>query len=131
MISPDEDYAGAPLLRREARLDPGHGDVAEATLHATARGVFTAWINGVPVSAEVLSPGWTSYEWRLRYRDYDVTDLVRGADCGLVLGLLLGNGWFRGRLGWGGGPAHYGAELAAPAPLQIVFPDRDRPGPRT
>jgi alpha-L-rhamnosidase len=126
MISPDEEFAGAPLLRREARLDPGHGDVAEATLHATARGVFTAWINGVPVSEDVLSPGWTSYEWRLRYRDYEVTDLVRGAGDGLVLGLLLGNGWFRGRLGWGGGRAYYGAELAALAQLEIVFADGHR-----
>ncbi len=126
MISPDEEFAGAPLLRHEARLDPGHGDVAEATLHATARGVFTAWINGVPVSEDVLSPGWTSYEWRLRYRDYEVTDLVRGAGDGLVLGLLLGNGWFRGRLGWGGGRAYYGAELAALAQLEIVFADGHR-----
>ena len=128
MISPDEDFAGAPLLRSEAPLDPGHGDVAEATLHATARGVFTAWINGSPVADDVLSPGWSSYEWRLRYRDYDVTDLVRrsAAEQSLVLGLRLGNGWFRGRLGWGGGRAYYGSELGALAQLEIVFADGHR-----
>src|SRR4051794_41772927 len=118
MISPDEEFAAAPLLRHEARLDPGHGDVAEATLHATARGVFTAWINGVPVSDDVLSPGWTSYEWRLRYREDDVTDLVRAAPDGVVLGLRLGHGWFPGRPGGGGGPAPQRTQAGAPAPPQ-------------
>ena len=36
---------------------------------------------------------------RLRYQTYDVTDLVREGDNELEV--LLGNGWFRGRLGWG------------------------------
>src|SRR3954469_22801725 len=127
MISPDEDLAGAPLLRSEAHLDEGHGDVAEASLRATAHGVFSAWINGAPVSDDVLSPGWTSYEWRLRDREDDVTDLVRAAPDGdLVLGLALGNGWFRGRLGWGGGRAYYGSELGALAQLEIVFADGHR-----
>jgi alpha-L-rhamnosidase len=127
MIAPDEDFGGAPLLRTELRLDPGHGAVTEAKLYATARGVFTAWINGAPVADDVLSPGWSSYEWRLRYRDYDVTDLVRAAPDGtVVLGLALGNGWFRGRLGWGGGRAYYGSELGGFAQLEIVFADGHR-----
>jgi alpha-L-rhamnosidase len=40
-----------------------------------------------------------------------------------VLGIALGNGWFRGRLGWGGGSAYYGKELAALAQLEIEFSD--------
>ena len=127
MIAPDEDLAGAPLLRREFRLDAGHGEVTDAALHATAHGVVTASVNGDPVSDDVLTPGWTSYEWRLRYRSYDVTELVRAAPQGLVvLGLALGNGWFRGRLGWSGGRAYYGCELGALAQLEIAFADGHR-----
>jgi alpha-L-rhamnosidase len=127
MIAPDEDFDGAPLLRREVPLDSGHGGVTEARLYATAHGLFTASIDGAPVSDDVLSPGWSSYEWRLRYREYDVTDLVRAAPDGLVvLGLALGNGWFRGRLAWGGGRAYYGSELAALAQLEVVFEDGHR-----
>ncbi|MDT7617487.1 MAG: alpha-L-rhamnosidase, partial [Pseudonocardiales bacterium] len=48
MIGSDEDFAGAPLLRKEFVLD--EGDVRQATMYATARGVFTASINGVNVS---------------------------------------------------------------------------------
>jgi alpha-L-rhamnosidase len=120
LIVPDQDFDGAPLLRREFQLDTGHGDVSAATLHATAHGVFEAWLNGSPVSDDLLSPGWTSYEWRLRYRSYDVTDLLQPTS---VLGFALGNGWFRGRLGWAGGRAYYGSELGASAQLEITFTD--------
>jgi alpha-L-rhamnosidase len=119
-ISPDEDFYGAPLLRTEFELEEGHGPVARATLHATAHGIFEAYLNGQPVSDDVLSPGWSSYEWRLRYRSYDVTSLLQPIS---VLGIALGNGWFRGRLGWSGGRALYGDELAALAQLEIEFSD--------
>jgi alpha-L-rhamnosidase len=119
-IAPNEDFDGAPLLRTEFALEEDHGPVTRATLYATAHGVFEAYLNGQPVSDDVLNPGWSSYEWRLRYRGYDVTALLQPTS---VLGIALGNGWFRGRLGWGGGSAHYGNELAALAQLEIEFSD--------
>ena len=123
-IAPDSDFAGAPLLRRELVLDGGHGDVQQATWHLTAHGVVEAFVNGRAVSEEVLTPGWTSYEWRLRYRSHDVTAaLAAPAGTPVVLGLALGNGWFRGRLGWHGNRAFYGSELAALAQLEVTFAD--------
>jgi alpha-L-rhamnosidase len=122
-IAANEDFDGAPLLRTEFVLEEDHGSVTRATLHATAHGIFEAYLNGQPVSDDVLSPGWSSYEWRLRYRSYDVTPLLQPTS---VLGIALGNGWFRGRLGWGGGRAHYGQELAALAQLEIEFADGHR-----
>ncbi len=127
MICPDEDFGGAPVLRTEFRLDPGHGAVLTATLHVTARGVVTARINGQVVGDDVLTPGWSSYQWRLRYRTHDVTELLRVALGGaVVLGLELGNGWFRGRLGWDGHRALYGDELGGFAQLEIGFADGHR-----
>jgi alpha-L-rhamnosidase len=122
-IAPNEDFDGAPLLRTEFMLEEGHGPIIRATLHATAHGIFEAYLNGQLVSDDVLSPGWTSYEWRLRYRSYDVTSLLQATS---VLGIALGNGWFRGRLGWSGGRAFYGDELAALAQLEIEFSDGHR-----
>src|SRR5262245_6921840 len=120
MISPDQELAGAPLLRREVSLEDGHGAVTNAQLHATALGVFEAFLGGRPVSDDVLSPGWSSYEWRLRYRSYDVTDLLSEST---VLGFALGNGWYRGRLGFLGNRAIYGDELGLLAELQITYSD--------
>ncbi len=120
MIAPDRDFDGAPLLRKEFRLDEGHGPVKRALLRATAFGIYEAQINGVPVGEDVLSPGWSSYEWRLRYRSYDVTALVGPAT---VIGVALGNGWYRGRLAWHGKSGLYGDELGFFGQLDIEFAD--------
>jgi alpha-L-rhamnosidase len=120
MITPDEDFDGAPLLRKEFQLAEGHGAVARATLRATAFGIYGAFINGVSVGDDVLSPGWSSYEWRLRFRSYDVTSLVGPST---VIGVELGNGWYRGRLAWHGMSGLYGQELGFFGQLDIEFAD--------
>jgi len=122
MIAADADHDGAPLLRRRFALDADHGDVRSAVLRVTARGVVEAHLDGRPVSDDVLSPGWSSYEWRLRYRSHDVTAaLAAGGEH--VLGLALGNGWSRGRLGWSGRGAFYGEDLGGYAQLEVEFAD--------
>lgn len=120
MITPQQDFDGAPLLRKEFTLDEGHGGVVQAMLRATALGVYEAFINGSPVGADVLGPGWSSYEWRLRYRSYDVTSLLAPTS---VLGVELGNGWYRGRLAWHGMSNLYGSELGFLGQLDIEFDD--------
>ncbi|MDA8440594.1 MAG: family 78 glycoside hydrolase catalytic domain [Propionibacterium sp.] len=122
MIAADEKFAGAPLLRREFST-AGRPPVLKATLHLTAHGVVEAWLNGRRVSDDVLTPGWSSYEWRLRYAEYDVTDFLAETS---VIGLALGKGWFGGRLGWSGDGSWYGDEIAAWAQLEIEFEDGTR-----
>lgn len=123
MIASDSDLGGAPLLRREVVLDAGHGAVVRATLRATALGVFEAFVAGSPVSDEVLSPGWSAYEWRLRFREFDVTRLVLDSGARFVLGAALGKGWAVGRLAWSGGGAFYSDEPAFLAELRVEFAD--------
>ncbi len=102
-------------------LDPRHGDLVDAVLHISSLGVFEAFINGRPVSGDVLSPGWTSYQWRLRHRSYEVASLL---DARSVLGVALGNGWYRGRLGWDDTPGNvYGDRLGLIAQLELSFED--------
>ncbi|MGV2982790.1 family 78 glycoside hydrolase catalytic domain [Microbacterium sp. AGC85] len=120
MIVPVVRGEAAPLLRREFALDEGHGPVVQATLRLTALGVVEAWINGVPTSDELLMPGWTSYEWRVRVIEHDVTALIAGRN---AVGLRLGNGWYRGSLGFTGQRAVYGDERAGFAELGIRFAD--------
>ncbi|NQX12697.1 family 78 glycoside hydrolase catalytic domain [Microbacteriaceae bacterium VKM Ac-2855] len=111
---------GAPLLRREFSLDPRRGAVTSAVLHVTARGAVEAWLNGVPVSQDLLTPGWSSFEWRLRYASYDITALLEQTS---VLALALGKGWYGSRLGWAPGESWYGGRLAALAQLEVTFAD--------
>ncbi|MDZ8171205.1 alpha-L-rhamnosidase [Microbacterium xanthum] len=110
---------GAPRFRHQFVLDQRRKDVASATLSLSALGIYEAWINGQPVGQDVLAPGWTAYEHRVHLREYDVTHLLAQTS---VIGLLIGNGWYHGRLGWK--PTHtYGEAVAAYARLNIVFRD--------
>jgi alpha-L-rhamnosidase len=123
MITTPEEV-NAPRLRTEFSLESGHGDVTDAVLQASAQGIFEAYLDGRKVGDDVLSPGWSSYEWRLRYREYDVTDQLRGQPGrAVVLGMALGNGWFRGRLTWSGARHLYGDRLGAIAALTISYAD--------
>ncbi|SLJ91325.1 alpha-L-rhamnosidase [Arthrobacter sp. P2b] len=118
-IAADVEPDSAPLFRRDFVAEAGHGDVVSATLSLSALGVCEAWINGVPVSNDLLTPGWTSYEWRLHYVDHDVTPLIKERS---TIGIAVGNGWYRGRLGWIE-TQRYGDEVAACAVLRIRFAD--------
>jgi alpha-L-rhamnosidase len=123
MITPASELGSAPLFRTEITLDGGHGPVTAASLRISSLGVHEARINGRPVGDDVLSPGWSSYEHRLRYVTHDVTALLTGHD---VLTVLVGNGWHRGRLGFMGGRAFYGDRLGVVADLEITFTDGHR-----
>jgi alpha-L-rhamnosidase len=108
----------APILRTTFNLPAG---TVSARLYATAHGVYEATINGQPVSDHVLAPGWTSYSHRLRYQTYDVTDLLAVGQNEIEV--LLGNGWYRGRLGFQGARAKYGDRLALLAQLEVTTAD--------
>ncbi|MEU2198930.1 alpha-L-rhamnosidase N-terminal domain-containing protein [Isoptericola sp. NPDC019482] len=123
MIAADSRFAGAPLFRREFTLQGDHGEIKAATLFVTAQGVVEAWLNGARVSEDLLTPGWSSFEWRLRYANYDVTPLLEERS---VLGLALGKGWFGGRLGWAPSGSWYGGDLGAFAQLEVTFEDGTR-----
>ena len=118
----DEDLTSpqpCPLLRREFDVSPG---IARARLYVTAQGVYEAQINGAVVGDHVMAPGWTSYNHRLRYQTFDVTGLLRPGRN--ALGAILGDGWYRGRLGYGGGRRNiYGDRLALLAQLEIEYDD--------
>ena len=88
-------------------------------LYLTGHGVYTAEINGRPVSDELLAPGWTDYHHRVVYRGVDLDDLVQpGVN---VLGVNLADGWYRGRLGFNGGVQDtYGDDLAILAQLDVL-----------
>ena len=108
-----------PLLRREFDIRLG---VREARLYVTALGVYEAQLNGSTVGDHVLAPGWTSYHHRLRYQTYDVTGLLREGPN--AVGAILGDGWYRGRFGFGGGRRNiYGDRLALLAQLEIHYAD--------
>lgn len=117
-----EDGAAPPILRRAFIVD---GAVRRARLYVTAHGVTELELNGLRVGDVELTPGWTSYDSRLRVATFDVTDLVVTGEN--VIGAWLADGWYRGRLGFDGGTRNlYGDQLALLAQLEIELVDGRR-----
>ncbi|MCM0616894.1 glycoside hydrolase family 78 protein [Paenarthrobacter sp. TYUT067] len=84
----------AYLLRAEFTVQ----DLQPAWLTATAHGMYEVFINGARVDQDELKPGFSSYRRRLPAQRYDVGRLLRQ---GLnVVGVILSDGWFRGRHGF-------------------------------
>ncbi len=118
----DEDTTRSqpcPMLRNEFDL---RGAIAQARLYITSLGVYAAEINGAAVGDQVMPPGWTSYGHRLRYQTYDVAELLHEGRN--AIGAMLGEGWFRGRLGYHLGQRNiYGDRLALLAQLEVIYAD--------
>ena len=112
------DIEPSPLFRKAFSLTK---KVASATAYITAQGLYEASINGKRVGDAYLTPGWTSYNNRLQYQQYDVTpQLVNGKNS---IGVVLGNGWYKGFIGFSGQKNFYGKELAMLFQLEITYAD--------
>jgi alpha-L-rhamnosidase len=94
-----------------------------ATLYVTALGLYEAYLNGQRIGDDVMAPGWTDYHRRVEYQVHDVTGLVRAGDN--VLGAILGEGWYSGRVGHNQRRAgnHYGGRPALLCQLHLHYAD--------
>ena len=96
--------------------------VKSARLYATALGAYEMFLNGKPVSADKMAPGWTDYRERVLYQTYDVTALLKQGEN--ALGALLAPGWYATPLEWFQQPNNYGVTPPAlRAQLRIEHED--------
>ncbi len=79
-------------LRKEFTLGK---KVKRARVHWSGLGYSELRLNGRKVGRSVLDPAWTTYDKRVLYASYDVTDRLRpGAN---ALAVMLGQGWYHDR----------------------------------
>ncbi|SMD00008.1 alpha-L-rhamnosidase [Rhizobium sp. RU36D] len=95
----------------------------QALLYVTALGLYEAYINGVKIGDDVMAPGWTDYHRRVEYQVHDVTETLRDGDN--VIGAILGEGWYSGRVGHNQRRAgnHYGGRPALLCELHLHHQD--------
>ena len=122
LVGPVDDTIASPLVR--GSFETRDAAIRRARIYATAHGVYELELNGKRVGDQELAPGWTAYESRLRYQTYDVTDLLAAGEN--VVGAWLGDGWWRGHLGWDGRKDLYGTELGVLVQLEIEYADGER-----
>lgn len=107
------------LVRTTFRLER---PVRSAVLFWTALGVAEPEINGIPVSDDVLSPGWTSYRDRLVHETVDVTALVTAGEN--VLGATIAGAWYTEKFGFFTFTDRvYGDQPSFLAQLRVIYED--------
>ena len=111
-------YSPSPHFRKEFLI---YKKITRAVVYVTSHGFYELQLNGKKVGDQVLTPGWTSYGKRLQYQVYDVTgQVVKGKN---AVGAVLGDGWYRGTLGWGNNWAIYGKRLGLLMQMKITYSD--------
>ena len=121
MISSDVNWIISPHAPGNAvelfeRLFEIHGQVREAILCISARGVYSAELNGQRLGPGVLTPGWTSNS-RMLYQQYDVTACIQEQN---RLSIGLARGWGADTLGWVPNAAAKRPQPALIAQLEIL-----------
>lgn len=94
--------------------------VKSARVYVTSLGLYQLFLNGKKVSTDLFTPGWTSYKNRIQYQTYDVTSVIQPKNS---IGAIVGDGWYRGNIGWGNENGYYGHKIALLAQLQINYTD--------
>jgi len=113
-----EMASASPMLRKEFFLK---GEILSARAYVTCLGLYEMELNGTKVGDQVLTPGWTSYNKRVQYQTYDVTELLKsGAN---AVGVQLGGGWYCGDLGSHSDRLNYGESLALRAQIRVNYRD--------
>jgi alpha-L-rhamnosidase len=116
--SEDSVMRPSPLFRKEF---DSKKKITSAIVCITAHGLYDAQINGHRIGDAYFTPGWTSYNKRLQYQVYDVTDLLQKGKN--AIGVMLGSGWYRGHLAWGSNRNIYGKDIAVLFQMQISYSD--------
>ncbi len=102
------DEGQAVFIKDFEIYDDQEKKLRQATIYASALGIYDAYINGQRVGEEELKPGWSNYEKSLYYNTYDITDLLKTSDPSASgeavknrIAVMLGTGWWCGRVGFG------------------------------
>ncbi|MFW5961592.1 MAG: family 78 glycoside hydrolase catalytic domain, partial [bacterium] len=111
-----QEYEPVSLLRKEFLV---MDKIKKARAYVTGLGLYELRINGKKVGEDYLTPGWTSYNKRVQYQSYDLSDyLVEGSN---AVGMMLGDGWYLGDLMWEDTRNFYGKKRLALVEIEIEY----------
>ena len=94
--------------------------IKSARVYVTSLGLYQLFLNGQKVSADLFTPGWTSYKKRVQYQTYDVTSMLKEKN---AIGAIVGDGWYRGYIGFSGQNNYYGKKLSLLVQVQLNYAD--------
>jgi alpha-L-rhamnosidase len=116
----------SPYFRKDIQITK---PIRRATAYLTANGLYEAHINGSRVGDHYFAPGWTSYKNRLQYQAYDLSALLKKGNN--AIGIVLGDGWYKGRIGFDGQHDYYGDQRAFLMQIVVEYTDGSKETLRT
>ena len=112
-------FAEHPVLRKSIFVEK---DIVSARLYICGLGLYEAYLNGVKIGEDFLSPGYDSYQRQIQVQTFDTAALLHKGENDLSV--LLGKGWYMGRYGFGDKiDCIYGNRMQLLAELRIVYSD--------
>ncbi len=111
----------AYFLRKEFVVS---GSVKNATIKATAQGIYNIYIDGNRIGDKVLTPDTTDYRFHIAVQEYDVTDALKPGTHTVVI--ELADGFFRGTTGFWRVDLNYENHVAALFEMDIDYEDGTR-----
>ncbi len=94
-IGTEEDRQKMPVLYRDFQVE---SSLKRARLYIFGAGLYEVEINGRKAGDEYLLPGYHSYDLRMEYQTFDITEFLRKGNN--RISILLGEGWYKGRFGF-------------------------------
>jgi len=97
--------------------------VKQARAYVCGLGLYELYINGVKAGDEYLAPFCNAYDKWLQYQTYDVTEML-GTDNRIEI--PMGEGWYKGRFGWGDGCTRknlFGDHFALICEVHVAYED--------
>lgn len=88
ITAPADMGQAGPLFTKEFFCEKG---AAKAVMHVSAVGLYKLSVNGTAYSFGLFNPGFTSYQHRIQYQTYDVTESIRPGKNRLEI--LAAGGW--------------------------------------
>lgn len=114
-----EEDTRVPYFERTFKV---RGKVEKARAYVTACGIYEMNLNGNKVGDQYFAPGWTTYQERVLYQTYDITEMLQEEN---RVSIAVGNGWYKGIIGFAYRPNFYGNKVALKAAIWIKYVDSE------
>lgn len=116
----EEPYDPPVRFRRTFTIDE---KPVYAKVYMTAHGIYSLSVNGRKVPGTLLAPGFTSYEKRLKYQTYDITEFLQAGENALCV--TVADGWYKGKIALGKG-CEYGETPGLLLQMEVYGEDGTR-----
>ena len=115
--TPLEPYDPPVRMRRGFQIQR---EVKRARLYITAHGIYEVKINGQKITDALLTPGFTTYDKRIKYQVYDVDAFVQAGENAVAV--TIADGWYKGKIALGRG-CEYGEVPGLLFQLEVTWAD--------